>query len=63
MTIEKYLKENPNFDILLECELEFAEPDNSEEAKENVKWVLKNYPNFESLAVVVRSYYCGTIEW
>jgi hypothetical protein len=63
MTIEKHLKINPSFDILSMCDLDFAEPDNRREARENVEWVLKNCPEFEALAVVVRSYYNDTIDW
>lgn len=63
MTIKDYIEENPYFDIHMECELEFAEPDDEQEAKENIKWVLKNSPTFEALSVVMNSYYSNTIEW
>lgn len=70
MTIEKYINEvNENFDIFNECELTFAEPDNSKEAKENLLWVLKESWGLKPLdilqmiSVVVVSYYNGIIEW
>jgi len=63
MTIENYLKENPDFDIYMECELEFANPDDSKEAEENLKYVLDNEPDLQTIAVVVKSYYNGTIKW
>jgi hypothetical protein len=63
MTIKKYIELNEDFDILEECELEFSEPDNKREARENIEWVLENIPTFEALAVVVRSYYGDTIDW
>lgn len=63
MTIEKYMKENPEWDIYMDCELKFAEPDHSKEAEENLNWVLDNEPDLQALAVVVKSYYGNTIEW
>ena len=63
MTIEKYIEENPDFDIYMECELEFANPDDSKEAEENLKYVLDNEPDLQAIAVVVKSYYGGIIEW
>lgn len=63
MTILEYLKKYDGFDILSESELEFTDPCSSQEAKDNIEWVLSNEPSFEALAVVVRSYYGDTIEW
>ena len=64
MTIKEYEKQNPEWDIFNEFELEFAEPDNSKEAKQNLEYVLLAYPmDLESIAIVVRSYYNGTINW
>ena len=63
MTIEEYQLLNPDWDIEDECVLEFAEPDNGKEAKKNIEWVLENYPNYEILAIVMRSYYFGTVNW
>lgn len=63
MTIEKYMKENPEWDIYMDCELEFAEPDNSKEAEKNINWVLANEPDLQALATVIKSYYGDTIEW
>ncbi len=63
MLIEEYIKENEDFDILGECELEFANPEDSQEAKENIQWVLDNECSLEALSVVVCSYYGGTIDW
>ena len=63
MTIEEYQLLHPDWDIEDEWELEFVEPDNEEEAIENVKWVLENCPDYDILATVMRSYYLGTINW
>ena len=63
MTINEYEKQNPNWDIYMQCELEFADPDNRKEAEENLQYVLDNYCDLQALAVVVRSYYGGVIEW
>ena len=63
MTIEEYILLNPNWNIEVEYELDFVEPDNEKEAKENIKWVLKNCPDYENLAIVMRSYYGNTIDW
>jgi len=63
MTIKDYIKTDEDFDIYTECELDFADPENSKEAIDNINWVLENTPEFEALAVVVRSYYGHTINW
>lgn len=63
MTIEKYIEKNQDFDINDELELEFANPDDSKEAEENLRYVLDNELDLQALAVVVRSYYNGTIQW
>ena len=63
MTIEEYILSNPDWDIEVEYELEFVEPDNEKEAKKNIEWVLKNCPDYENLAIVMRSYYLGIINW
>lgn len=63
MTIKNYMKENPDFDIYMECELEFADPEDAKEAEENLQYVLDNEPDLQAIAVVVRSYYGTTIEW
>lgn len=63
MTIEKYKEKDPDFDIYMECKLEFAEPDNSKEAMENIEYILNDEATLQALGVVVRSYYNGTIEW
>lgn len=63
MLIEEYIKKDSNFDILMECDLEFSEPDNESEAMANIEWVLKNEYGLEGLRVVIRSYYGDTINW
>jgi len=63
MTIEEYQLLNPGWDIEDEYELDFVEPDNEKEAKKNIEWVLENCPDYEILAIVMRSYYLGTINW
>jgi len=63
MTIREYQLLNPDWDIKDEYVLEFAEPDNEKEAKENIEWVLENCPDYEILSIVMRSYYLGTINW
>lgn len=63
MTIEQYLKDNPDFDIYGECELEFADSDSHDEAVENMQWVFDNEPELRALGVVVASYYGGVIDW
>lgn len=64
MTIEEYQKENPDWDMLNEFEIEFANPEDSKEAEKNLEYVLREYPfDLQALAIVVRSYYNGTINW
>lgn len=63
MTIVDYLKENEDFDIDMECELEFANPSDEKEAKENMQWVLDNEPTLQRLGVVICSYYGDTIDF
>ena len=63
MTIEEYLKDNPDFDIYLENELEFSNPNSSKEAEENLRYILDNEPDLQALAIVVKSYYGGVIQW
>jgi len=69
MTIEQYIKTNPEFILFKEHTLDFVEPDNGEEAKNNLLYVLANYndlkPNnlLEAISIVVRSYSMNTIDW
>lgn len=63
MTIENYLKENGDWHIDDETELEFANPKDEKEAKENLQWAIDNQTGLHGLAVVVKSYYGGVIEW
>lgn len=63
MTIADQLLINPDFDIYSECELEFANPSDANEAAENLQWVLDNEPTLQALGVVVCSYYGDTINW
>jgi len=69
MTIEQYIKTNPEFILFQEHTLDFTEPDNGEEAKNNLLYVLANYndlkPNnlLEAISIVIRSYYMNTIDW
>ncbi len=64
MTIKEYMKENQDYDVLEDIELPFANPDDSKEAEVNLEYVLREYPfDLQALAVVVRSYYDGTILW
>ena len=62
MTIEKYIEENPDFDIYNEVDLEFANPSDSYEAEENLEYILDNGLDLHALAVVIRSYYGDTIK-
>ena len=64
MTIEEYKKENPDWDISSEWELDFAEADRHNEAVANLEYVLLHHPmDVEAVAIVVRSYYGDTIDW
>ena len=70
MTIEAYIKTvDKDFDIFNVCELEFADVDNSKEAKENLLWVIKEAYGLKPLdvlqmiATVVVSYHGGVVEW
>jgi len=63
MTIEQYIKQNPDWKLDSEYELDFTEPDNEAEAVTNIKYVLANNPTINTLAIVMRSYYGDTITW
>jgi len=63
MTIKEHLLINEDFEIEMECELEFANPSDANEAKENIQWVLDNNPTLDALGTVICSYYGGTIDF
>jgi len=64
LTIKEYISLYPEWNIYDEYELKFAEPDNQEEAIENIKWVKENCEDYYiCLAIVISSYYVGTIDW
>ncbi len=63
MTIEEYQEKYPEWDIHKVDVLKFATPDDKKEAIANVKYVLKKYPEYKVLSIVMRSYYCDTMEW
>ena len=63
MPIKAYMEANSLdlIDILDMYELDFVDSDNEEEAVENIKQVLSISPTYEALALVMRSYYLGTV--
>ena len=68
MTIKEYKKINKDWDILEECELSFADPNNAKEAKTNIMWVIDEFMGlpdeiFEAIGIVVNSYYGSTEIW
>ena len=69
MKIEEYIKTNEDFDIFDQCELEFANHDESKEAEENILWAIeetrgmKPLDVLQAIAVVVKSYHGGVVEW
>ena len=63
MTILKHLENDQNWDLYEDNKLNFAEPNNSSEAEENLSWVLENDPCLEGVTIVVRSYHTGIIKW
>jgi len=46
MTIENYLKDNGDWYIDDETELEFANPEDEKEAKENLQWAIDNQTDY-----------------
>ena len=63
MTIEEYKKEHPDFDIRNYYTLDFVDPEDGYEEILNIEYVLTNYPTFNILSIVIRSYNSGIILW